>query len=157
MSRYTALVRRLGSRRWFATMGRVLTPLDHKLYRLTAGRWSIIGRQQLPTLLLTSTGSRSGLPRAHPLLYARDGDAYVVVGSNWGQAQHPAWSANLLARPAAQVTLGDRRFDVTAELVTGAERDRLWQQMQRIWPGYAAYAQRAADRQIRIFRLTPDS
>jgi deazaflavin-dependent oxidoreductase (nitroreductase family) len=77
--------------------------------------------------------------------------------SNWGQAHHPAWSANLLAQPTARVILGDREFDVRAVLATGAERDRLWQLVQRIWPGYVAYANRAEGRQIRIFRLTPES
>jgi deazaflavin-dependent oxidoreductase (nitroreductase family) len=155
MSRYTALLRRLGTYRWFAALGRRLAPLDRRLYRLTGGRWSVIGRHELPTLLITTTGRRSGLPRTQPLLYARDGDGYIVIGSNWGQAHHPAWSANLLARPAARVTLGDREFDVSATLATGAERDRLWQLLQRVWPGYAAYAERAEGREIRIFRLVP--
>jgi deazaflavin-dependent oxidoreductase (nitroreductase family) len=155
MSRYTALLRRLGDRRWFAALGRRLSPLDLRLYRLTRGRWSVLGRHQLPSLLITTTGRRSGLPRTQPLLYATDGDGYVVVGSNWGQAHHPAWSANLLAQPAARVTIGDREFGVRATLATGAERDRLWQLVQRVWPGYAAYAERADGRQIRLFRLTP--
>jgi len=155
MSRYTALLRRLGNQRWFAALGRRLTPLDRRLYRLTGGRWSVIGRHELPTLLITTTGRRSGLPRTQPLLYAVDGDGYVVIGSNWGQAHHPAWSANLLARPAARVTLGGREFDVRATLATGAERDRLWRLVQEIWPGYAAYAERAEHRELRIFRLVP--
>jgi deazaflavin-dependent oxidoreductase (nitroreductase family) len=155
MSRYTALLRRLGNQRWFAALGRRLSPLDRRLYRLTAGRWSVIGRHELPTLLITTIGRKSGLPRTQPLLYAVDGDAYVVVGSNWGQAHHPAWSANLLSGPAARVTVGDREFDVRAVLATGAERERLWQLVRRIWPGYAAYARRAEGREIRIFRLEP--
>jgi deazaflavin-dependent oxidoreductase (nitroreductase family) len=155
MSRYTALMRRLGHRRWFAAAGRRLTPLDRRLYRLSHGRWSVIGRTVLPSLLITTTGRTSGLPRTQPLLYAVDGDAYIVVGSNWGQAHHPAWSANLLAEPTARVILLDREFDVDATLITGAERDRLWQLLLPIWPGYAAYAERAEGRQIRIFRLTP--
>jgi len=157
MSQYTALLRRLGNQRWFATLGRLLTPLDRRLYRLTGGRWSVVGRHALPSLLITTTGRKSGLPRSQPLLYAADGDGYVVVGSNWGQPNHPAWSANLLAQPNARVTLGDREFGVRATLTTGAERDRLWAVVQRIWPGYAAYAERAENREIRIFRLTPDS
>ena len=153
---WTALLRRVGRQRWFARLGRLVTPLDRRLYRLTGGRWSVIGRHELPTLLLTTTGRRSGRPRTQPLLYARDGDAYVVVGSNWGQAAHPAWSANLLAEPAARVTIGGRPpIGVIAALATGAERDRLWLQVQRIWPGYADYADRARDREIRIFRLIP--
>jgi deazaflavin-dependent oxidoreductase (nitroreductase family) len=155
MSPYTALVQRLGAQRWFAALGRRLAPLDRRLYRLSDGRWSVVGRHQLPTLLITTTGRKSGLPRTQPLLYATDGGGYVVVGSNWGQAHHPAWSSNLLAQPAARVTLGRREFDVRAALATGAERDRLWELVQPVWPGYAAYAERAEAREIRIFRLTP--
>lgn len=155
MSQYTALVRRLGSQRWFAAVGRRLASLDRRLYRLSRGRWSVIGRKVLPSLLITTTGRKSGLPRTQPLLYAVDGDAYIVVGSNWGQAHHPAWSANLIAQPRARVTLLDREFDVHATLITGAEREPLWQLLQPIWPGYAAYAERAEGRQIRVFRLTP--
>ena len=155
MSQYTALLRRLGNHRWFAALGRLATPLDRRLYRLTKGRWSVIGRHELPSLLITTTGRKSGLPRTQPLLYATDGDEYIVIGSNWGQAHHPAWSANLIAQPSARVTLGDREFGVHATLATGAERDRLWELLKRIWPGYAAYARRAEGREIRIFRLTP--
>ncbi|GIF21555.1 deazaflavin-dependent oxidoreductase (nitroreductase family) [Actinoplanes tereljensis] len=157
MSHYTSLLRRLGNQRWFAAIGRLVTPLDKRLYRLSGGRWSVIGKHELPTLLITTTGSRSGLARTQPLLYARDGSDYIVVGSNWGQANHPAWTANLIATPAARVTVRDRELGVRAALVTGAERDQLWQTALRVWPGYAAYAERADGREIRIFRLTPES
>ncbi|MEV4642384.1 nitroreductase family deazaflavin-dependent oxidoreductase [Actinoplanes sp. NPDC049548] len=156
MSRYTALLQRLGDQRWFAALGRRLAGLDGRIHRLSRGRWSVLGRHQLPTLLITTTGRKSGQARTQPLLYAADGDGYVVVGSNWGQAHHPAWSANLLANPAARVTVGDREFAVRATLATGEERDRLWQLARRIWPGYDAYAERAEGRQIRIFRLVPE-
>ncbi len=154
MSRYNALLRRLGSRRWFAAAGRLVTPLDRRLHRWSRGRWSVVGRDQLPSLLITTTGRRSGLPRTQPLLYVTDGDDLVVVGSNWGRPHHPAWSANLLAQPRARVALGGHEFDVHATLATGAERDRLWPLLLRIWPGYAAYAKRADNREIRVFRLT---
>jgi deazaflavin-dependent oxidoreductase (nitroreductase family) len=157
MSRYTVVLQRLGSQRWFAAIGRRLVPLDRRVYQLTKGRWSAIGKHGLPALLITTTGRKSGLPRTQPLLYSTDGDGYVVVASNWGQAHHPAWSSNLLAQPAARVTLGNREFDVRATLVDGSERERLWQLVQRVWPGYAAYADRAEGRQIRIFRLAPES
>jgi deazaflavin-dependent oxidoreductase (nitroreductase family) len=153
MSRYTALVQRLGAQRWFAAIGRRLAPLDRRLYRLTGGRYSVIGRHGLPSLLITTTGRKSGLPRTQPLLYTQDGDAFVVVGSNWGQQHHPAWSSNLLAEPKARLTIGTDEFEVRATLVEGAERDRLWRLVQRVWPGYEAYAARAEGRHIRIFRL----
>ena len=44
MSRYTVLVQRVGSQRWFAAVGRRLAGLDRRVYQLTKGRWSVIGR-----------------------------------------------------------------------------------------------------------------
>jgi deazaflavin-dependent oxidoreductase (nitroreductase family) len=152
---YTALVQRLGHQRWFAAMGRRLTPLDRRVQRWTRGRWSVAGRQVLPELLLTTTGRRSGLPRTQPLLYVRDGEAYVVVGSNWGQAHHPAWSTNLLATPDAALSVDGQEVPVRATLVTGAERDRLWGLLARVWPAYDTYDRRAAGRELRMFSLSP--
>jgi deazaflavin-dependent oxidoreductase (nitroreductase family) len=116
-------------------------------------RWSTGRLFGLPTLLITTTGRRSGQPRTQPLLYVTDGDALVVVGSNWGQQYHPAWSANLLADPSATVNVDGEDIPVRASLVDGAERDRLWRLLREKWPAYRAYEQRAADREIRIFRL----
>lgn len=91
-----------------------------------------------------------------PLLYARDGDDIVVVGSNWGQARHPSWSANLLADPAAVVEVDGERTHVRAALCTGADRDRAWALLFEVWPAYATYDRRAG-RDLRVFRLTPDA
>jgi deazaflavin-dependent oxidoreductase (nitroreductase family) len=153
MSVLSSLARRVGGTRWFARLGRSLVPLDRALGRLTRGRFVAFGLRDLPTLLLTTTGRRSGVLRTTPVLYLRDGDSFVVVGSNWGQRHHPAWSANLLADPAATLTVRGERIDVRARLVSGAERDRLWRQLRRIWPAYDTYQERAGDRDIRVFRL----
>jgi deazaflavin-dependent oxidoreductase (nitroreductase family) len=111
------------------------------------------GRTDLPGR--TTTGRRSGRPRTNPLTYARDGGDYVVVGSNYGKAHHPAWSANLIAEPRATIHIQGRELPVEAELVTDQdERQRLWTLMTRVWPAYDAYARRSG-RQIRIFRLRP--
>jgi len=101
---------------------------------------------------LTTTGRRTGRERTNPLLYAVDGDAFIVVGSNWGQQQHPAWSSNLLADPDAVVTLGGQRIPVRATRVEGTERERLWELMRSLWPAYAQYEERSG-RHIRVFRL----
>lgn len=148
------LARRLGHRRWFASLFRRLVPLDRALGKLTRGRVVALRIDGLPSLLITTTGRKSGEPRTNPLLYATDGDGYVVIGSNWGQAQHPAWSGNLLANPAATVTLDGRCIPVHATLATGAERDRLLALALRVWPAYQTYIERAG-REIRIFRLAP--
>jgi deazaflavin-dependent oxidoreductase (nitroreductase family) len=154
MSAASSLARRLGSKRWFARMGRAFVPLDRLVGRLTRGRFVSMNLNDLPALLLTTTGRKTGRARTQPLVYARDGDAFVVVGSNWGQAHHPAWSGNLLADPDGVVTLGGRDIPVRAELVEGPDRGRLWELMRSRWPAYAQYEERAG-RHIRVFRLIP--
>ncbi|MEV4202481.1 nitroreductase/quinone reductase family protein [Micromonospora globbae] len=153
MSVFGAVTRRLGHHRWFAAVARLLVPADRAVGRLTRGRVVALGL--VPSLILTTTGRRSGQPRSTPLLYVRDEDAYVVVGSNWGQPHQPGWSLNLLADPAAEVTVRGRRVPVRAEVVTGPERDRLWQRLVTEWPAYRTYVRRAGDREIRVFRLVP--
>jgi len=130
-----------------------MTPLDRFVGRLTGGR--LIALNLAPCLLLTTTGRRSGQPRTSPLLYAEDGDAFIVLGSNYGQAHQPAWSGNLLANPQAEVLVKGRRVPVRATLVEGAERERLRQLMLERWPAYATYERRAAGRHLRLFRLDP--
>ncbi len=157
MPALSSIARRYGNRPWFALVGRAYVPLDRLLGKLTKGRFVALGLKDLPSLLLTTTGRTSGLQRANPLLFAHDGDGFVVIGSNWGQQSHPAWSANLLANPAATVTLDGEVVAVLAELATGAERDRLRQLLLAVWPAYETYEQRAPDRTLRIFRLTRTS
>src|SRR3954463_9714792 len=72
------------------------------LYRLSRGR--IGGRVgRAPVLLLTTTGRKSGAARTAPVLYMRDGERLVVIGSNAGNARAPAWALNLRATPEAEV------------------------------------------------------
>lgn len=146
-------VRWLGHRRWFAVFARRLVWLDRWLQRRSKGRIVPMTGLGLNTLLLTTTGRKTGRPRSQPLVFVRDGADFVVVGSNWGQPHHPAWTANLLAEPRCVVTLGGREIPAEAELVTGADRDRLWAALAADWPAYRTYETRAAGRDIRLFRL----
>ncbi|MCX4473856.1 nitroreductase family deazaflavin-dependent oxidoreductase [Micromonospora sp. NBC_01655] len=148
-----SLTRRLGHHRWFGAVARLLVPADRVVGRLTRGRVVALGL--IPSLVITTTGRRSGLPRSNPLLYVPDGDAYVVIGSNWGQQHQPGWAMNLLARPEAEVDVKGRRVAVRAEVATGAERDRLWTLLVTEWPAYRTYVERAGGREIRVFRLVP--
>lgn len=132
---------------------RLLVPADRLVGRLTKGR--VVAFGLVPSLVITTTGRRSGKPRSNPLLYVPDSDAYVVIGSNWGQQHQPSWALNLLAQPAAEVDVKGRRIPVRGELATGAERDRLWQLLVTEWPAYRTYVERAGGRDIRIFRLVP--
>ncbi|MGI5215500.1 nitroreductase family deazaflavin-dependent oxidoreductase [Plantactinospora sp. CA-290183] len=147
------LVRRLGHQRWFAACTPLVVPADRLIARLTKGRVVALGL--VPSLLITTTGRRSGQPRSNPLQYAPDGDAYVVIGSNWGSTRHPAWALNLLADPAATVTVRGARVPVRARPVDGAERERLWLLLVAQWPAYQTYLGRAGGRKLHIFRLEP--
>ncbi|MET8833635.1 nitroreductase family deazaflavin-dependent oxidoreductase [Micromonospora sp. NPDC004540] len=153
MSALGSLTRRLGHQKWFGATMRLLVPADRLVGRLTKGR--VVAFGLVPSLVLTTTGRRSGKPRSNPLLYVPDGDAYVVIGSNWGQQHQPAWSLNLLAQPAAEVDVRGRRVPVRAEPIGGAERERLFTRLVDEWPAYRTYVERAGGREIRVFRLVP--
>lgn len=149
------LVRRWGTQRWARLLfgPRVLTRLDRVAHRLSGGRLRVADLL-FDTIVLTTTGHRSGQPR--PTTLARldlDGTA-VVIASNFGRADHPAWSTNLLADPHAAVEHRGDQHPVVARLLDGAERDRVWPEAVRLWPGYATYRDATAGiRDIRMFAL----
>ncbi|MCK2213274.1 nitroreductase family deazaflavin-dependent oxidoreductase [Actinomadura sp. ATCC 31491] len=147
----------LAGTRGFALAGsRVVPALDRALSRLSGGRL-LMGDRLIPHLLLTTTGSRTGRPRETPLACLPAGDGtFLVVGSNFGKERHPAWSGNLLKTPQATVTFRGRVVPVTATLLTGAERERVWPDLIRFWPLYQGYTERSG-RELRVFRLTPRS
>ncbi|MFG2003921.1 nitroreductase family deazaflavin-dependent oxidoreductase [Spirillospora sp. NPDC048911] len=97
-----------------------------------------------PTLLITTTGRRSGLPRRTALIYGRDGDRYLVVASNGGADDHPLWFHNLLADPQVRVQVGADVFDAVARPATSDERPDLWETMTGIFPTYTGYQRKAA-------------
>ena len=123
--------------RWLLAL---ITALHRWLYRATNG---VIGHR-LPlvdwrSLLLTHTGHKSGRAYTIPLLYVADGDRFVVVGSNAGDAKPPAWWRNLQTRPEARVQVGAREVGVRARLAAGEERARLWGALVANFRDYARY------------------
>jgi deazaflavin-dependent oxidoreductase (nitroreductase family) len=110
----------------------------------------------VPTLLLTTIGRRSGRARRTPLIYGRDGDAYLVVASKGGAPQHPAWYRNLAANPDARVQVLGDRIAVRARTADDDERARLWPVMTAIWPAYDEY-QAKTQRRIPLVVLEPAS
>lgn len=137
----------------FTPVARRMVGLDRLLGRLTRGRF--VALVMAPSLMLTTTGRKSGLPRSNPLQFVQDGPDFIVIASNWGGEHDPAWSYNLRAIPQARVTLNGRDVPVTAHEAEGPDRDRLWNLIIMQWPGYENYRIRAAHRKLRIFRLTP--
>ncbi len=106
----------------------------------------------VPTLLLTTTGRRSGVRRRTALIYGTAGDAHVVVASKGGAPQHPAWFLNLEAERDVEVQVGTEVFGARARVASGDERARLWQDMAVIWPAYDEYATKT-DREIPVVVL----
>ncbi|MEU4745775.1 nitroreductase family deazaflavin-dependent oxidoreductase [Actinosynnema sp. NPDC023658] len=104
------------------------------------------------TLLLTTTGRKSGKPRRTALIYQPYGDAYVVVASYGGAPEHPAWYRNLAARNEAEVQVGPDVFTAKARTATGDERAKLWELMNEVWPDYEGYAKKT-DREIPVVVL----
>ncbi|MBA0045326.1 nitroreductase/quinone reductase family protein [Mycobacteroides sp. LB1] len=131
---------------------RKLTPLDRAVMERSGSRYTVLGPLGLSTLLLTTTGRKSGQPRVSPLLYLHDGDRIALVGSNFGQAKHPAWTTNLLANPHAKVTLAGQTIDVVATLAQGPERDDYYRRFEAMLEVYTAYKGRTG-REIRVFAL----
>ena len=124
-----------------------------RVFRATRGR---VGRRWAgrPVLLLTTTGRRSGEPRSTMVLFGRDGDRYVVIGSNTGSDRAPAWALNLLADPAAAVMVGGSQFPVRASVLEGDERERVWRSMTERYAGFDRYRERTS-RDIKVFVLSP--
>jgi deazaflavin-dependent oxidoreductase (nitroreductase family) len=113
---------------------------------------SVGGPGVLPTLLLTTTGRRSGQPITMPLIYGKVGDKHVIVASKGGAPAHPGWYLNLVAQPTVEVQVLADRFRATARTATGEERARLWQTMAAIYPPYNAY-QAKTQREIPVVVL----
>jgi deazaflavin-dependent oxidoreductase (nitroreductase family) len=105
-----------------------------------------------PTLLLTTTGRRTGERRRTALIYGRDGDDYIVVASQGGKPVHPAWYLNLAADPEVEVQVNDEVFPARAETVDDADRARLWPEMAEIWPDFDTYRTKT-ERTIPVVRL----
>jgi deazaflavin-dependent oxidoreductase (nitroreductase family) len=104
------------------------------------------------TLLLTTTGRKSGQPRTTPLIYQPYGDAYLVVASKGGAPQPPAWYLNLLQNPEVEVQVRDDVFRARARAATPGEKPDMWRTMTATWPDYDAY-QRKTDREIPVVVL----
>ena len=112
------------------------------------------GKGMVPTLLLTTTGRKSGNALTLPLIFGRAGPSYVVVASKGGAPAHPAWYLNLQANPEVQVQVKGEKFTARAHTAEAAERATLWPKMVAIYEPYEQY-QTKTDRQIPVVVLTP--
>jgi deazaflavin-dependent oxidoreductase (nitroreductase family) len=136
-----AVVREVGSR------------IDPPLIRLTGGRLSSV--IPFPALLLTHTGARSGVIRTSTLVYFTDADRVIVIASNFGAPNRPAWYHNIKTNP--EVTLLGRKFGgrFLAEELVGRERDRLFQLAAAVPSPYDRYQGTIGTRPIPVIAFRP--
>ena len=143
-----------GSKRFAPIAKHVVPHLDRGLSKLTRGHF-IVSSLLVPSLVLTHTGAKSGIERKTPLACMPDGDsAWYVVGSNFGQEKHPAWTANLMKNPDAEVSFQGKTTLVKAHLLTTEEKAEAWPRLVKFWPNYDVYTERSG-RDLRVFRLDP--
>lgn len=110
----------------------------------------------VPTLLLTTTGRRSGRPKLLPLIYGKTENGYAIVASKGGAPTHPAWYLNLMANPKVEVQVGAEKFGATARVASGEERAAIWEQMLEVYPPYSEYQART-EREIPVVVLEPQT
>ena len=110
----------------------------------------------LPTLLLSTTGRKSGRTSVLPLIYKKVGSGFVIIASKGGAPAHPAWYLNLVANPDCEIQVAHDHYRVTARTAEGDERETMWQQLAEIYPPYNDY-QAATTRKIPVVVLDPVS
>lgn len=121
-------------------------------YRETGGEVGHEWREGSTILLLTTKGRKSGEPRTTPLIYAQDGDRYVIVASKGGAPEHPGWYENLAKTPEVELQVRDEVFPARARTAEGEERERLWRKANEVWSHYDEY-QTKTDREIPVVVL----
>jgi deazaflavin-dependent oxidoreductase (nitroreductase family) len=124
---------------------------DGHMYTVTPPGYSEL---IVPSLLLITTGRKSGEKFIFPLFYGETGNSYIIVASKGGAPEHPGWYRNLLAHPEVEVQVGTKKLKARARTATGAERAKLWAKALEFWPPYADY-QKKTEREIPVVVLDP--
>jgi deazaflavin-dependent oxidoreductase (nitroreductase family) len=152
-------------RRWFSKVAstnvarnwlgpKVVSRLDRLLYLPTHGGLISLGSRAYPTLLLSTTGHRTGRSHTVPLFFLPRGRSLLVVASNFGRMYHPGWSANLLRDPVGRVQVRDKSWPIQARLLTRDEKDAVWSELIELFDGWQGYENETL-RSIRVFSLDP--
>jgi deazaflavin-dependent oxidoreductase (nitroreductase family) len=151
------VVRRSAGWRPFSWLyARTLHLIDRAVFRLTRGRATFTSwLADLPVAWLTTTGAKSGAQRTAPVLaIPSEGDKLVVIASNYGQRNNPAWYHNLRANPQVNVLFDGVPRDMVARELDGAEREQWYERGIEIYPGWVQYRKRASHRRIPVIELS---
>jgi len=130
----------------------VVAPLDRRLLKVSNGRLSLTGSS---TILLVTTGAKSGATRYSSLPGLYHGEQIILLASKGGAPTHPAWYFNLRKHPQVEVVNKGASKRYRAHTAEGEEREQLWAWLLEQWSGFAAYEKKAAPRVLPVVVLTP--
>jgi deazaflavin-dependent oxidoreductase (nitroreductase family) len=128
----------------------VVAPMDQRLLALSQGRLSLTGPS---TILLITTGARSGVQRQVALPGLIHEEGIVLLASKGGAKSHPAWVHNLLKNPAVEVVMKGERLRYRAEVTEGQRREAMWSWLVGQWKGFEAYQEKARPRILPVVVL----
>jgi deazaflavin-dependent oxidoreductase (nitroreductase family) len=123
------------------------------LYRRSGGKFAN-KIANLPILLITTLGRKSGKVYTNPVVYIKDGQDYLVSATAGGADTDPGWYRNLKTRPEAQIEVGDTAFSVQATIAERDERTRLYEKFKAASNNFVKYEKRTS-RVLPVIRLTP--
>jgi deazaflavin-dependent oxidoreductase (nitroreductase family) len=123
------------------------------LYRMSKGKLAN-EIANMPILLITTYGRKSGKLRSNPIVYIRDGQDYLVTASAGGMDWNPDWYFNLKKQPEARIQVGENVLDVAAVIINGDERTRLYDRFKAASPNFVKY-EKGTSREIPVIRLIP--
>jgi deazaflavin-dependent oxidoreductase (nitroreductase family) len=146
---FTPTEERIGS-----TVIHYIAKLNTWIYRSSGGKIFGTWLRGAPVGLLTYRGRKTGRMLTTPLLYLKDGDRVVVVGSKGGMSRHPLWYRNLVEHPDCQFEIGSDRRVYRARTATPAEKNAYWPRLVAMYPDYQDYQART-DRDIPVVVLEP--
>ncbi|HVA15281.1 MAG TPA: nitroreductase family deazaflavin-dependent oxidoreductase [Stellaceae bacterium] len=118
--------------------------------------FALPGLPPVPCLLLQTSGRKSHAAQTTPLIYGKDGNSFIVVASRGGAPTHPAWFLNLKDHPEVRFQVASKKYRGTARITAGAERERLYAMMTRLYPPYRDY-QAKTTREIPVVALEPQA
>jgi len=124
---------------------------DGHMYTVTPPGYSEL---TVPSLMLTTTGRKSGEKFIFPLFYGEESGKVFVVASKGGAPEHPGWYRNMQTHPEVEVQVGTKKYKAHGRTTAGEERARLWEKALKFWPPYADYAKKTT-REIPVVVLEP--
>jgi len=132
---------------------KITNGLHVALYRMSNGKLAN-EIANMPLLLITTFGRKSGKPHTNPVAYIKEGQDYLVTGSVGGMDWHPGWYFNLKKKPQAKIKVGDKTLDVKAVITSGEERTQLYEKFKAASSNFVKY-EKSTSRVIPVIRLTP--